>query len=521
MLAVLALALVLVPLAASAPLFDPDEGLHAAIAQEMVRSGDYITPRFLGTPFLDKPILFFWTEALSLRLFGMNEAAVRVPPLLFGILGMIGVALLARALFDERVAILSAIAYATMLLPLGVSEVAVHDVAVVPFMCGAAWMLVTVFSGAGLLLPAIVAGVCLGLSILTKGLVGFAFTGIFAVCLVAARRAAAIRLAAALTIAGLVAIVIAAPWYIAMEHAHPGYLHYYFIERHLEGYLTATQRHAGRPWWYYGPIVVAGALPWTGYLAAAARSGRTSPMRLVLWGWFALGLIFLSLAESKLVTYVLPLFPALAIVAAECATRLPTSKSGFAVLVFTFAALPAIGLVIVHLRFGGVRGWLWLPALLAALLVLDAAARVRRSPGYDDFVRGLVWMSVCALIGMSIVTPRAANWMTGKDLARALNASGALPAHVSVLNERIGSVVFYLAPALRARLAPDTIRTESVSDAIQHVRTDPDDAIVAVRGTQLEKFGRLFASPPPAETTAGTFTLYRAGDLRAALKTHP
>src|SRR5499427_10697461 len=94
-----ALVLLVAPLAANAPLFDPDEGLHAAIAQEMNARGDYVTPTFLGEPFLDKPILFFWAEALSLRLFGDREAAVRLPPLLFGLFGMVTVALLGRRLF--------------------------------------------------------------------------------------------------------------------------------------------------------------------------------------------------------------------------------------------------------------------------------------------------------------------------------------------------------------------------------------------------------------------------------------
>ena len=78
--ALVALVLCAAPLIVSAPLLDPDEGLHAAIAQEMVRQHDYVTPTFLGEPFLDKPILFFWMEAFSLRAFGMNEAAVRLPP---------------------------------------------------------------------------------------------------------------------------------------------------------------------------------------------------------------------------------------------------------------------------------------------------------------------------------------------------------------------------------------------------------------------------------------------------------
>ena len=138
MFAVVALALVVAPLVASAPLFDPDEGLHAAIAQEMVQRGDYVTPTFRGEPFLDKPILFFWAEAASLRLFGHNAAAVRIPPLLFGLFGMITVALLGRALFDESAGLIAGIAYATMLLPMGVSEVAVHDIGLVPFMCLAA-----------------------------------------------------------------------------------------------------------------------------------------------------------------------------------------------------------------------------------------------------------------------------------------------------------------------------------------------------------------------------------------------
>src|SRR5215831_9394791 len=111
-----ALVLVLAPLVARAPLFDPDEGLHAAIAQEMNLRGDYVTPTFLGEPFLDKPILFFWAEAVSLRLLGDREAAVRLPPLLFGVLGMLGVAALGRALFDDPTGLFAGVVYGTMLL---------------------------------------------------------------------------------------------------------------------------------------------------------------------------------------------------------------------------------------------------------------------------------------------------------------------------------------------------------------------------------------------------------------------
>src|SRR5436190_21034332 len=104
-LALVAAVLCFVPLLVSSPLLDPDEGLHAAIAQEMVLRHDYVTPTFLGAPFLDKPILFFWAEAFSLRAFGMNEAAVRIPPLTFGLLGMLSVAALAQVLFGTAPAL--------------------------------------------------------------------------------------------------------------------------------------------------------------------------------------------------------------------------------------------------------------------------------------------------------------------------------------------------------------------------------------------------------------------------------
>jgi 4-amino-4-deoxy-L-arabinose transferase-like glycosyltransferase len=167
MFAVVALALVIAPLLASAPLFDPDEGLHAAIAQEMVQRGDYVTPTFRGEPFLDKPILFFWAEAASLRVFGHNAAAVRIPPLLFGFFGMLTVALLGRALFDEPAGLMAGIVYATMLLPMGVSQVAVHDIGLVPFMCIACLCLVRVLPPfrRKIWIYAVIAGVALGLSL--------------------------------------------------------------------------------------------------------------------------------------------------------------------------------------------------------------------------------------------------------------------------------------------------------------------------------------------------------------------
>ncbi len=99
-------------LAARIPLLDPDEGLHASIAQEMAGGGDWLVPRLMGRPFLDKPILYFWAEAASLRLLGNSEAAVRLPGLLLGLLGMIAVGVAGLRMFGRTTGVLAAVFYA-------------------------------------------------------------------------------------------------------------------------------------------------------------------------------------------------------------------------------------------------------------------------------------------------------------------------------------------------------------------------------------------------------------------------
>jgi 4-amino-4-deoxy-L-arabinose transferase-like glycosyltransferase len=524
-LAIVALALVIAPLVANAPLFDPDEGLHAAIAQEMVRSGDYVTPRFLGVPFLDKPILFFWAEALSLRVFGMTEAAVRIPPLAFGVFGMVTVGLLGRRLFGEATGLIAAVVYGTMLLPLGVSQVAVHDVAIVPFMCLAIDFAIRSSRSdrsSRSVVSALAAGVCLGLSILTKGLVAVAFTGLFAICTALVRREAIARLAVALTIAGVVAVLVAAPWYIAMERAHPGYLHYYFVERHLQGYLTSTQRHAGREWWYYLPIVIGGSLPWAGYLVSAARVARADRMRLVIWVWLAAGFVFLSAGESKLATYALPLFPALAILVGDTIVSSGSAfdRTGYVVCATTLAVLPIGALVAVQFKFGGVARNVWIVNVLISAAIVCVAVwipRARRPP--HRVAPQIPWqLPLMALAGLMVATPLAAAWMTGKDAALQLNRGGRLPPHVLVLEERLGSLIFYLDPALRADATPETVDRASIPDAIQRSRGEPLDAVVIVRNNLLDRFDRQFAAPPQPAWRAGTTTIFRVDSVHKALR---
>src|SRR5207249_11265783 len=98
----------------------------------MVERGDLIVPRFLGRAFLDKPILFFWAQAASIRAFGMNTASARLPGMLFALLGIATTGWLARTLFDKQIGLVAAVSYASMVLPFLLAQAPVHDIALAP-----------------------------------------------------------------------------------------------------------------------------------------------------------------------------------------------------------------------------------------------------------------------------------------------------------------------------------------------------------------------------------------------------
>jgi 4-amino-4-deoxy-L-arabinose transferase-like glycosyltransferase len=238
------------------------------------------------------------------------------------------------------------------------------------------------------------------------------------------------------------------------------------------------------------------------------------------------GLAFLSAGESKLVTYALPLFPALALLAGEYLSRHlrdgglegKGARLAFSIHAVALAVIPQIGLMVVRQRFGPVPPGLSVLVAVFSVLTIAAGLVALRSRSDRRFIAGLAGMSICAVAGMMLVAPRAAEWMTSRDLAAALNRGGALPPRVSVLDERIGSLVFYLDPALRADATRERLEDVSFAEALARARVDPDDAVLAVRAGQLPRFNRLFATPPIPDERAGTFAIFRASTLRSALR---
>lgn len=563
----LSLLLLVWPLTARLPLIDPDEGLHAAIAQEMVARGDYLTPTFLGQPFFDKPILFFWAQMASMQLPipVSAEVGVRLPGLLFGALGAITTGLLAAELLGGTTGWVAACLYATMLLPLAEAQVAVHDVALVPWTNLSLLLLwrahrasIAARMASRRVLVATLGGVglCFGLAILTKGLSGVAIVGVAAGGVLMATRRLTVKRLAALAGCLLLGLLIAAPWYVAMEQAHPGYLRYYFVQRHLLGYVAAAARHAGRPWWYYVPILLGGAFPWVAYLVATAHDQRRSSVAdarvdgavvaddgdaerraqaiVAVSVWLAAGLLFLTVGRVKLWTYALPLFPALAILAAAPwarrlgpalhapggRARLHSGPMKWAIASHALvgsALLPAV-LIFARVRYGVDASPLAIVGIVAIAAGYALAARqFQRGRARVAFGGLLALFMATVAITMGTVMPTVAEIMSERDLATHFNRVGALPARLWLIDDRVGSFVFYLDPVLRRGLTADRVQSINVRAACDEVAAAPPETVVAVRERRAAGFLRLLdLDLAPDFDRAGQFRLYDTPDLAGA-----
>jgi hypothetical protein len=190
---------------------------------------------------------------------------------------------------------------------------------------------------------------------------------------------------------------------------------------------------------------------------------------------------------------------------------------GFAIQAITMTLLPVAGLIVLQWKFGAVPSYLWIGPAVFGLLTIDAARRAAKATVASGFMAGIGRMTLLTIVALMLVAPHAATWMTSRDLAATLNSAGTLPPRVWVIDERIGSLIFYLDPPLRAEATLDRVDAASFSEAVMRARVDPPDAVFAVRNSQLPRFNRMFPSPPVPDALAGTFTLFRAETLRAAL----
>ncbi|HEX4152778.1 MAG TPA: glycosyltransferase family 39 protein [Steroidobacteraceae bacterium] len=315
------------------PLFNPDEGRYAEIPREMLAGGDWIIPHLNGLAYVEKPPLQYWATALSLALFGKNEFAARLYTALSALGAILITALAARRLWGGAAASRAGAVLAGTLLFVVMGQLLTLDMSLTLYMTLALAAFLAAQSadrpqaqrGWMLLVWAATA-----LGMLTKGLVAGAIPAAVLVLYSAYSRDLGPwrRLHVGLGLPLFLAIAV--PWFWLAARRLPDFLEFFFVHEHLARYLTPSADRQ-EVWWFFGPVFLLGSLPWTlsalrvlflGWPRLAEHRGFDAALFLKIWVWFVC--LFFSLSDSKLMPYILPAMPAVALLIAS----LPESVLG-------------------------------------------------------------------------------------------------------------------------------------------------------------------------------------------------
>jgi 4-amino-4-deoxy-L-arabinose transferase-like glycosyltransferase len=302
------------------PLALPDEGRYVGVAWEMLRSGDWRVPTLNGLPFFHKPPLFYWITAGALQLFGVHPLAARVAPLLGAWLAGASLYWLLRRRADEATARAALLVLATLPFFYAGAQYANLDMLVAgcitATLAAAADTVLALQAGEPHRRSLLLTWTFTALGLLAKGLIGIVLPGaVLLLWLLATRR---LRLVWRFFWwpGPLLMLLIAAPWFLAMQQRFPDFLHYFFIYQHFQRFSGSGFNNV-QPFWFYGPVVLLLSLPWSLGLWRSARArpalgapGQGLNALMVVWLLVIVG--FFSLPSSKLIGYVLPVLPPLA-----------------------------------------------------------------------------------------------------------------------------------------------------------------------------------------------------------------
>lgn len=306
------------------PLWEVDDARYAEVPRELHEGGWPLVPTLNGMDYIEKPPFIYWLGAASYGLFGVSEAAARLPLALASLAGMAGVWWLGAWLFSAAVGQGAALILGTMLVYSGLSHMITPDMTLTAALVWATALgLRTLHRPSDAAWAAPAAWLAIAAAFLSKGLIAVLLPGLW-VCALAVwepkLRPGFRRLL--LGPGPLLALALVGAWVYAMERAAPGFCRVFFLEQHFQRFLDVGKYNRPGGWWYFLAEAAWGSLPWTpAALAAMAapflRWRKADPRELQLALWPALVIAFFTTSSSKLPTYILPAFPFMALLTAR------------------------------------------------------------------------------------------------------------------------------------------------------------------------------------------------------------
>ena len=305
-------------------LANPDEGRYAEIPREMAETGDWLTPRLNNIKYFEKPPLQYWITAAAYRAFGFHEWTARLWVALTGIGGIFLTWFMGRRLFGREAGAAAALVLLSSMYYVIFSNVLTLDMGFSFFLnlALAGYLLAQQTQGNERVSTAwaIMSWASAALAVLSKGFAGFVLPALALLTYTVMQRDWSGWRNLRLVPGGLLALLIAAPWFIGVSVANPEFFEFFFVHEHLQRFASTAHHRAG-PLWYFVPLVLVAVLPWMAVTAEGlveawryrAQPDTFNAPRFLL-AWIVSQFVFFSISGSKLPAYILPIVPALALI---------------------------------------------------------------------------------------------------------------------------------------------------------------------------------------------------------------
>lgn len=298
----------------SFPLMEPDEGRNAEVAREIVVDGHWFPPTLGGRVRYEKPPLFYWLEAFSFKLWGLNEFAARFVPAFSAFLTVVCVWFMGRLLWQEEVGIYAALALSSMFIFFMFSRIVIFDM-LLTFFIAASLVFFVVYLDRKSHFYSFLSGLLASFAFLTKGPVGVVIPLMGILPVIFHRREDVVRF---FVFFFLPFLFVVFPVFAFLEVKSPGYCYNFFWKENVLRYLTPVFKRE-KPWWFFIAVLFVGLMPWSLF------AGRIRESLGILWaeerekfymlaGWAVLPVLFFSFSKSKMPQYILPAFPAWALI---------------------------------------------------------------------------------------------------------------------------------------------------------------------------------------------------------------
>lgn len=301
-------------------LIPSDEGRYAEMAREMLVTGDWVTPRYNGYKYFEKPPLQIWATATAFNVFGIGDWQARLWTALTGFATILFVGFAGARIYSARAGWLAAIVLASSPMWVISGHVNSLDMGLSAFLVAALCSLLFAQTSHNLQGTRKWMWACwffMALATLSKGLIGVAIPGM--VFVVYSITAWDWKIWKRLHLIGgsILFLVITAPWFVLVAQRNPEFLQFFFIHEHLQRFTQTAHSRTG-PIYYFLPLLLLGFLPWVAQIPGAMTQAwrdrnREFSSGWLLVCWFVVILGFFSISQSKLPGYIIPIFPALAL----------------------------------------------------------------------------------------------------------------------------------------------------------------------------------------------------------------